>query len=197
MYATSIDLHTQQRMSPALGDVVDENRQALTRRWHIAREVEERYSPTELRTRFPGQADILATLALMHEEEVERVAQLTMPLFRLSARLMNRHDLVTPRAVVLQSELEAGNFQESVQALHMRQLAAARSSTDAAVVYGLKPGEITALLGYRVADLPPVARQPNFCLVPTFQSKWLMWAGTQPQLDVSQKIAHLVACARI
>jgi len=164
-----------QAFEPMERSVLLENHLALRRRWDIARNLDG-YDPRTIDVLFPRQRELLSTLAVLSEDEVNKAADVLVPLFRVGA-IPSPGDVLIGHLEVSQVPQERENHYELLEALHARQLAAVRDSAAAAITYHMLPADLRKLGTYASHQLRWLALQPWATLYPIVPVTYFMQAA--------------------
>lgn len=164
-----------QAFEPMDRSVLLENQLALHRRWDIAKNIDS-YDPRLIDVLFPRQRELMATLAVLQEEEVDKAADVLVPLFRVGP-VPSPNDVLIGKLAIPQEPLERDSYYELVEALHARQLASVRDSAAAAITYHMMPADLRKLKTYASQQLKWLALQPLAALFPIVPVQYFMQAA--------------------
>jgi len=167
--------------SPIYRSIRLENRAALKRRWRVAQQLQE-LPPATARRLFPSQGELLKLLSACTEAEVERMANVSVPLFTVSLDLFIRaEDVVVGVAERPRDAMQAEAFDELWQAMAARLDAIRQCPEEAQVAYHLSRSTVKRLSVYSPYELAYVALQPSTVMLPLGRPEFFLSAifGTE------------------
>lgn len=163
------------RLSTEDRSVRAENASLLMRRWHLAR-AGMPSDPAVMDRWFPLQRGLFDLLAVMTEEEVQKVCDCGIPLFGVPrVAHINPSDYIGAAAG---SQWEECNSEEVYMALTCRLDGLRTDRTNAAVVFDIMAAEAAAIARLSPFELRAVAKNPMMVMQPAASDQYFIAAAT-------------------
>lgn len=171
-----------------------ENWSLLMRRWEVAQV--DALDARELRRWFPQQGHLLELLQVCTKEEVERMADTSLPLFGMHLRCTT-YSLEACAIQPLQQPHEIESANESSIALIARLDAVRTSTAEACTFFGLSLEEAIWLQRFRPQELNLLARDSSMAMVPLASMEYFTTAAmpASPLTKTAQR-THYLAVTR-